>query len=157
MGTLQTTSIMIKLLLGSALLAFTAAEADPQVNLYGTLPYPYAAGVPVVGDLPESGPNADAAADDGYRPYPYRLPYAGVPVLFAPAPAGDPVVAERKKREADPQDNLPYSNAAPATFSPVGAVAYTLSVVDTPAVHADSLGLDPSTYGSKSDYIGRSQ
>merc|ERR1712066_1051166 len=47
MGTLLTTSIMIKLLLGSALLALTAAEADPQL-LYGA-GLPYAAGVPYVG------------------------------------------------------------------------------------------------------------
>merc|ERR1719264_2306688 len=38
---------MIKLLLGSALLALTAAEADPQL-LYGA-GLPYAAGVPYVG------------------------------------------------------------------------------------------------------------
>merc|ERR1711992_354764 len=42
MGTLLTTSTMIKLLLASTLLALTAAEADPQL-LYG------AAGVPYVG------------------------------------------------------------------------------------------------------------
>merc|ERR1712010_214262 len=47
MGTLLTTSIMIKVLLGSALLALTAAEADPQL-LYGA-GLPYAAGVPYVG------------------------------------------------------------------------------------------------------------
>merc|ERR1711981_1117913 len=47
MGTLLTTSTMIKLLLGSALLALTAAEADPQL-LYGA-GLPYAAGVPYVG------------------------------------------------------------------------------------------------------------
>merc|ERR1711878_203063 len=40
MGTLITTSIMIKLLLTSSLLALTAAEADPQV-LYGAAPLPY--------------------------------------------------------------------------------------------------------------------
>merc|ERR1711937_167231 len=50
MGTLITTSIMIKLLLTSALLALTAAEADPQV-LSNSLPYaglPYAAAVPAL-------------------------------------------------------------------------------------------------------------
>merc|ERR1712088_146279 len=47
MGTLLTTSTMIKLLLSSALLALTAAEADPQL-LYGA-GLPYAAGVPYVG------------------------------------------------------------------------------------------------------------
>merc|ERR1711879_1078746 len=53
MGTLQTTSIMIKLLLGSALLALTAAEADPQL-LYGA---PYAAAPATfapVGAVPKS-------------------------------------------------------------------------------------------------------
>merc|ERR1712001_439996 len=47
MGTLLTTSTMIKLLLGSDLLALSAAEADPQL-LYGA-GLPYAAGVPYVG------------------------------------------------------------------------------------------------------------
>merc|ERR1712083_1045263 len=47
MGTLPPPSIMIKTLLASALLALTAAEADPQV-LYGA-GLPYAAGVPYVG------------------------------------------------------------------------------------------------------------
>merc|ERR1712066_552900 len=47
MGTLPTTSIMIKTLLASALFALTAAEADPQL-LYGA-GLPYAAGVPYVG------------------------------------------------------------------------------------------------------------
>merc|ERR1711997_1265508 len=47
MGTLITTSIMIKLLLTSSLLALTAAEADPQL-LYGA-GLPYTAGVPYVG------------------------------------------------------------------------------------------------------------
>merc|ERR1712025_424152 len=50
MGTLITTSIMIKLLLTSSLLALTAAEADPQVLLNGAVPLAYgAAGVPYVG------------------------------------------------------------------------------------------------------------
>merc|ERR1712001_618863 len=49
MGTLLTTSTMIKLLLGSALLALSAAEADPQL-LYGAgLPYAAAAPLPYVG------------------------------------------------------------------------------------------------------------
>merc|ERR1712183_627739 len=49
MGTLPTPSIMIKTLLASALLALTAAEADPQL-LYGAgLPYAAAAPLPYVG------------------------------------------------------------------------------------------------------------
>merc|ERR1739848_976114 len=248
MGTLLTTSIMIKLLLGSALLALTAAEADPQL-LYGA-GLPYAAGVPYVGaavgavahvpvvksdvvtpaevehevtahtvplavgyhGYPHFGyygkrsadaePEADAYYGGyrygGYRGYyghPYRyygkrsadaepavldgasrvisaptplihnppvlphvaqiahplayhagyaaglplaghvayagLPYAGLPLVAAPAAAEEAVVAERKKREADPQvllngAVLPYAAplAAPATFATVGAVAH---------------------------------
>merc|ERR1712088_445723 len=69
------------------------------------------------------------------------LPYAGLPVLAAPAAAPEEaVVAERKKREADPQvllngAVLPYA-AAPATFATVGAVAHApvvKSVDVTPA------------------------
>merc|ERR1711971_79346 len=45
MGTLTTTSNMIKLILGSALLALTAAEADPQL-IYGA-GLPYAAAAPL--------------------------------------------------------------------------------------------------------------
>merc|ERR1712010_404927 len=255
MGTLLTTSIMIKVLLGSALLALTAAEADPQL-LYGA-GLPYAAGVPYVGatvgavahhpvvksvvDTPaevehevtahpvavgyhglghfgyygkrsaDAEPEADAyygyygyGGYGGYRGYyggyPYRyggyrygkrsadaepavldgasrvltaptplihnppvlpavtyaahplayhagyaaghvayaglplasLPYAGFPLVAAPAAAEEAVVAERKKREADPQvllnGALPYAGlpyaAAPATFATVGAVAH---------------------------------
>merc|ERR1711992_241733 len=67
------------------------------------------------------------------------VPYAGLPVV-APA-AAEAVVAERKKREADPQVLLGgLSYAAPiagsATFATVGAVAHTpvvKSVVDSPA------------------------
>merc|ERR1711971_727548 len=76
----------------------------------------YAAGLPLAGHLPYAG-----------------LPYAGPPLVAAPvaAPEGA-VVAERKKREADPQillnGALPYAGlpyaAAPATFATVGAVAH---------------------------------
>merc|ERR1712045_738468 len=59
MGTLLTTSTMIKLLLASTLLALTAAEADPQL-LYGA-PLPYVgatvgavAHVPVVKSVVDS-------------------------------------------------------------------------------------------------------
>merc|ERR1711878_229745 len=228
MGTLITTSIMIKLLLTSSLLALTAAEADPQ--LLDGAGLPYAAGVPYVGatvgavahvpvvksdvvtpaevehevtahTVPvavgyhgfgyygkrsaDAEPEADADAYNGYYGYPYGyryygkrsadaepavlagssrvvsaptplihnppvlphvayaahplayagyaahpLAYTGPPVLTAPAaPAADEaVVAERKKREADPQvllysAVLPY--AAPvASFATVGAVAH---------------------------------
>merc|ERR1712024_60550 len=76
----------------------------------------------------------------GYAAHP--LAYHGFPVLTAPAApaAEEAVVAERKKREADPQvllngAVLPY--AAPvASFATVGAVAHApvvKSVVDSPA------------------------
>merc|ERR1712061_300346 len=242
MGTLLTTSIMIKLLLGSALLALSAAEADPQL-LYGAA-LPYAAGVPYVGatvgavaHVPvvksdvvtpaevehevtahavpvavgyhglghfgyygkrsaDAEPEADADAYYGYYgyglgyrgyrgyygyPYAHRgyyygkrsadaepavlagasrvlsaptplihnppvlphvayaahplayagyaahpLAYHGLPVLAAPAAAEEAVVAERKKREADPQvllngAVLPY--AAPLA-APLAAPAF---------------------------------
>merc|ERR1711992_165553 len=234
MGTLITTSIMIKLPLTSSLLALTAAEADPQL-LYGA-GLPYAAGVPCVGatvgavahvpvvksdvvtpaevehevtahTVPvavgyggfgyygkrsaDAEPEADADAYYGYYGYGYRgyrgyyghpyayygkrsadaepavlagasrvvsaptplihnppvlphvayaahplayagyaahpLAYTGLPVLTAPAApsADEAVVAERKKRGADPQvllnGALPY--AAPV-LAPVGAVAH---------------------------------
>merc|ERR1712088_517141 len=212
MGTLPTPSIMIKTLLASALLALTAAEADPQL-LYGA-GLPYAAGVPYVGaavgavahvpvvksdvvtpaevehevtahtvpvavgyhGLGHYGYYGKRSADAepavltgasrvvsaptplihnppalpvayahplayaGYAAHP--LAYHGFPVLTAPAaPAADEaVVAERKKREADPQVPLngavlPY--AAPvASFATVGAVAHApvvKSVVESPA------------------------
>merc|ERR1712241_906419 len=252
MGTLITTSIMIKLLLTSSLLALTAAEADPQVLLNGAVPLAYgAAGVPYVGATvgavahvpvvksdvitpaevshevaaapvvtyahPHFGyygkrsadaePEADADAYYGYygyggygyrgyrgyyghpyayygkrsadaepavlgggsrvltpptplihnppvlppvtytaHPLGYAVPYAGLhyglPVVAPAAPAAaEAVVAERKKREADPQVLLGgLSYAAPlagsATFATVGAVAHTpvvKSVVDSPA------------------------
>ena len=81
--------------------------------------------------------------------YAHPLAYAGYaglplahPLLAAPvvAPASEAVVAERRKREADPQvllngAVLPY--AAPvASFAPVGAVAHApvvKSVVESPA------------------------
>merc|ERR1712241_772602 len=220
MGTPITTSIMIKLLLTSSLLALTAAEADPQVLAYSGLPYAAAlpaaavayAPVAAVAHAPvvksdvikpaevshevaaapivtyahppfgyygkrsaDAEPEADADAYYGYYGYGgygyrgyrgyYGHPYAyygkrsadaepavlggGSRVLTPPTPLihnapvlpavtyahplgyavpyaglhyGLPVVAERKKREADPQvllSGLPY--AAPL-LAPVGAI-----------------------------------
>merc|ERR1712045_1013147 len=87
----------------------------------------------------------------GYAGLPYAglpyagLPYAGLPVLAPAAAVEEAVVAERRKREADPAvllngavlpyAGLPYT-AAPATFAPVGAVAKSVVVksdVITPA------------------------
>merc|ERR1711874_372853 len=198
MGTLITTSIMIKLLLTSSLLALTAAEADPQVLAYSGLPYAAAlpAAVPVLhpvgavahapvvksdvitpaevshevaaapivtyahplgyygkrsadaepavlggGSRVLTAPtpfihNAPALPAVTYAAHPlgYAVPYAGlhygVPVVAPAAPAAaEAVVAERKKREADPQvllSGLSYAAplAAPATFATVGAVPH---------------------------------
>merc|ERR1711923_703814 len=226
MGTLITTSIMIKLLLTSSLLALTAAEADPQL-----LAYPYgAAALPAGVPVPYVGATVGAVAhapvvksdvvtpaevdhevtahtvpvavgyhglgpvtDRGFYGHPYAyygkrsadaepavlgggsrvltpptplihnppalptvtyaahplgyaVPYAGLhyglPVVAPAAPAAaEAVVAERKKREADPQvllSGLQYAAPLPgsATFATVGAVAHTpvvKSVVDSPA------------------------
>merc|ERR1711981_89919 len=86
---------------------------------------------------------AHPVAYAGYAAHP--LAYHGLPVLAAPAAAEEAVVAERKKREADPQvllngavlpySGLPYA-AAPAVLAPVGAVAHApvvKSVVEKPA------------------------
>merc|ERR1711990_895527 len=77
-------------------------------------------------------PLAPLAGHVAYAGLPYAgLPYAGLPLVAAPAAAEEAVVAERKKREADPQvllngAVLPYAAplAAPATFATVGAVAH---------------------------------
>merc|ERR1712001_206559 len=72
---------------------------------YAAHPLAYHAGLPLAGHVAYAG-----------------LPYTGLPVLAAPAAAADEaVVAERKKREADPQvllngAVLPYA-AAPAAFA----------------------------------------
>merc|ERR1712241_1584874 len=226
MGTLITTSIMIKLLLTSSLLALTAAEADPQVLVYpygaaalpAGVPVPYVGAsvgavahapvvksdvvtpdevnhevtahtVPVAVGYHGLGPVTDrgfyghpyayygkrsadaepAVLGGGSRvltpptplihnppalptvtyaahPLGYAVPYAGLhyglPVVAPAAPAAaEAVVAERKKREADPQvllSGLHYAApiAGSATFATVGAVAHTpvvKSVVDSPA------------------------
>merc|ERR1712001_628428 len=82
-------------------------------------------------------PLAYAAHPLGYAGLP--LTYTGLPVLAPAAAAEEAVVAERRKREADPQvlayGGLPYA-VAPATFATVGAVAHApvvKSVVESPA------------------------
>merc|ERR1712226_973937 len=215
MGTLITTSTMIKLILGSALLALTAAEADPQLIYGAGLPYtahhlaplglapvgavahapvvkavvekpaevehevtahtvPLAVGYhgyPHLGYYGKRSADAEPEADAYYGYYGYGLgyggyrgyyggrygyphgyygkrsadaglPYAGYPLVAAPAPvaaADEAVVAERKKREADPQvllnGALPYAAAplAAPLFATVGAVAHA------PVVKSDVL------------------
>merc|ERR1712061_926588 len=86
MGTLLTTSTMIKLLLGSALLALTAAEADPQL-LYGAgLPYaaaPVLAPVGAVAHAPvvKSVVEAPAEVSHEVTAHPVAVGYYGHPHL----------------------------------------------------------------------------
>merc|ERR1712203_471807 len=110
-----------------------SADAEPAV-LAGSsrvisAPTPLIHNPPV---LPHVTYAAHPLAYAGYAAHP--LAYHGLPVLAAPvAAAEEAVVAERKKREADPQvllngavlpyAGLPYA-AAPATFATVGAVAH---------------------------------
>merc|ERR1712165_97669 len=87
MGTLQTTSIMIKLLLGSALLALTAAEADPQLLLNGALPYaaPVLAPVGAVAHAPVVKSVIDTPAEVSQEVTAHTVPvavgYHGLPAF----------------------------------------------------------------------------
>merc|ERR1712066_997615 len=108
-----------------------SADAEPAVLAGGSrvisAPTPLIHNPPV---LPHVAYAAHPLAYAGYAAHP--LAYHGLPVLAAPAAAAEEaVVAERKKREADPQvllngAVLPYAAplAAPATFATVGAVAH---------------------------------
>merc|ERR1712088_800873 len=126
-----------------------SADAEPAVlagaSRVVSAPTPLIHNPPV---LPAVTYAAHPLAYAGYAAHPLAghvayggLPYTGLPVLAAPAAAADEaVVAERKKREAEPQvllngAVLPYA-AAPATFATVGAVAHApvvKSVDVTPA------------------------
>merc|ERR1711990_994062 len=108
-----------------------SADAEPAVlagaSRVVSAPTPLIHNPPV---LPAVTYAAHPLAYAGYAAHP--LAYHGLPVLAAPAAAPEEaVVAERKKREADPQvllngAVLPYAAplAAPATFATVGAVAH---------------------------------
>merc|ERR1711878_77618 len=83
MGTLITTSIMIKLLLTSSLLALTAAEADPQV-LYGAAPLPYVgATVGAVAHAPvvKSVVDSPAKVEHEVTAHPVAVGYHGLPAF----------------------------------------------------------------------------
>merc|ERR1712066_1000543 len=67
MGTLLTPSIMIKTLLASALLALTAAEADPQLLDGAGLPYA-AAALPYVGAAVGAVPHVPVVKSDVVTP-----------------------------------------------------------------------------------------
>merc|ERR1712066_910057 len=106
-----------------------SADAEPAV-LAGasrviSAPTPLIHNPPV---LPHVAYAAHPLAYAGYAAHP--LAYHGLPVLAAPvAAAEEAVVAERKKREADPQvllngAVLPYAAGAPYVGATVGAVAH---------------------------------
>merc|ERR1739844_824770 len=99
MGTLLTTSIMIKLLLGSALLALTAAEADPQL-LYGA-GLPYAAGVPYVGATVGAVAHAPVVKSVVDSPAEVEHEVTAHPVAVAVGYHGYPHVGYYGKRSAD--------------------------------------------------------
>merc|ERR1712226_1503891 len=127
-----------------------SADAEPAVldgaSRVLSAPTPLIHNPPVLPVAYAAHPLAYHAGLPGHLAY-AGLPYAGYPLVAAPAPvaaADEAVVAERKKREADPQvllnGALPYAGlpyaAAPATFATVGAVAHApvvKSVVDSPA------------------------
>merc|ERR1712158_355803 len=97
MGTLLTTSTMIKLLLGSALLALTAAEADPQL-LYGA-GLPYAAGVPYVGAAVGAVAHVPVVKSDVVTPAEVEHEVAASPVVVGYH--GLPAFGYYGKRSAD--------------------------------------------------------
>merc|ERR1712193_190581 len=108
MGTLITTSIMITLLLTSSLFVLTATEAQ---QLYWGFPGGNTANADPVFHT-ASPPAADHAPhQDQYGGHPQ---YGFYPHYGAFAPADSAVVAERKKRQADPQ---PTNDQAVAEFN----------------------------------------
>merc|ERR1719507_233965 len=124
-----------------------SADAEPAVldgaSRVISAPTPLIHNPPVLPVAYAAHPLAYHAGLPGHLAY-AGLPYAGYPLVAAPAPvaaADEAVVAERKKREADPQvllnGALPYAGlpyaAAPATFATVGAVAHA------PVVKSDVL------------------
>merc|ERR1712241_678595 len=108
MGTLITTSIMIKLLLTSSLLALTAAEADPQVLLNGAVPLAYgAAGVPYVGATVGAVAHAPVVKSDVITPAEVSHEVAAAPIVSYAHP-----VIGYGKRSAD-EEAAPAVVAAP--------------------------------------------
>merc|ERR1711997_541106 len=101
MGTLLTTSTMIKLLLGSALLALSAAEADPQL-LYGAgLPYAAAAPLPYVGATVGAVAHVPVVKSDVVTPAEVEHEVTAHPVAVAVGYHGYPHVGYYGKRSAD--------------------------------------------------------
>merc|ERR1711874_762985 len=101
MGTLITTSIMIKLLLTSSLLALTAAEADPQVLAYSGLPYAAAlpAAVPVLHPVGAVA-HAPVVKSDVITPAEVSHEVAAAPIVTYAHPLG---YYGKRSADAEPQ------------------------------------------------------
>merc|ERR1711874_161769 len=101
MGTLITTSIMIKLLLTSSLLALTAAEADPQVLAYSGLPYAAAlpAAVPALHPVGAVA-HAPVVKSDLIKPAEVSHEVAAAPIVTYAHPLG---YYGKRSADAEPQ------------------------------------------------------
>merc|ERR1712141_913832 len=101
MGTLITTSIMIKLLLTSSLLALTAAEADPQVLAYSGLPYAAAlpAAVPALHPVGAVA-HAPVVKSDVITPAEVSHEVAAAPIVTYAHPLG---YYGKRSADAEPQ------------------------------------------------------
>merc|ERR1711874_862467 len=101
MGTLITTSIMIKLLLTSSLLALTAAEADPQVLAYSGLPYAAAlpAAVPVLHPVGAVA-HAPVVKSEVIKPAEVSHEVAAAPIVTYAHPLG---YYGKRSADAEPQ------------------------------------------------------
>merc|ERR1711953_586427 len=101
MGTLITTSIMIKRLLTSARLALTAAEADPQVLAYSGLPYAAAlpAAVPALHPVGAVA-HAPVVKSDVITPAEVSHEVAAAPIVTYAHPLG---YYGKRSADAEPQ------------------------------------------------------
>merc|ERR1711936_1017980 len=106
MGTLPTPSIMIKTLLASALLALTAAEADPQL-LYGA-GLPYAAGVPYVGATVGAVPHVPVVKSDVVTPAEVEHEVTAHPVAVGYHGLGHFGYYGKRSADAEPEADAYY-------------------------------------------------
>merc|ERR1712025_1379308 len=136
MGTLITTSIMIKLLLTSSLLALTAAEADPQVLLNGAVPLAYgAAGVPYVGATVGAVAHVPVVKSDVITPAEVSHEVAAAPIVtYAHPPFG---YYGKRSADAEPEaDAYAYYGKRSADAEPavLGGGSRVLTA-PTPFIH----------------------
>merc|ERR1712165_284296 len=149
MGTLQTTSIMIKLLLGSALLALTAAEADPQLLLNGALPYaaPVLAPVGAVAHAPVVKSVIDTPAEVSQEVTAHTVPvavgYHGLPAFgyYGKRSAdAEPAVLAGASRVLTPPTPLIHNPPAlPVAYAHPLAYGHPLAYHGLPLAHAPLL------------------